>query len=67
MQSLDPPSQLPETGRDDYELYAEDGEFVLSVEMPGFDVADLGPSWDDGVLDIAAEHDDDDRGPRGRR
>lgn len=24
-------------GADDYELYEEDGEFVLSVEIPGFE------------------------------
>ena len=36
-QSLDFPSRLFETTRGDYELYEEDDEFVLSVEMPGFD------------------------------
>jgi HSP20 family protein len=64
MQGLDLPSQLFETGRNDYELYEEDDEFVLSVEMPGFDPAEIDVSWDDGVLNIAAEHADDQRSRR---
>ncbi|MXR52781.1 Hsp20 family protein [Halovenus sp. WSH3] len=64
MQSLDLPSQLFETGSTDYELYEEDDEFVLSVELPGFDPEEITASWDDGVLDIAAEHDDQQRGER---
>ena len=64
MQGLDFPSQLFETGRNDYELYEEDDEFVLSVEMPGFDPEEITVSWDDGVLNIAAEHEDDARGQR---
>ncbi|MFO7926281.1 MAG: Hsp20/alpha crystallin family protein [Halobacteriota archaeon] len=64
MQSLDFPSQLFGTGRNDYELYEEDDEFVLSVEMPGFDADGITVSWDDGVLNIAAEHDDERRGQR---
>jgi HSP20 family protein len=64
MQSLDFPSQLFELGGSDYELYEEDGEFVLSVEMPGFDPEEITVSWENGVLNIAAEHDDDHRGQR---
>jgi len=64
MQSLDVPSQLFGTGRDDYELYEEDGEFVLSVELPGFDPEEITVAWDDGVLNIAAEHEDEARGQR---
>jgi HSP20 family protein len=63
-QGLDLPSRLLETGRNDYELYEEDGEFVLSVEMPGFDPKEIDVSWNDGVLNIAAEHRDDQRGRR---
>ena len=59
MQSLDFPSRLFETGSNDYELYEEDDEFVLSVEMPGFDPEEISVSWDSGVLNIAAEHEDD--------
>ena len=64
MQSLDFPSRLFETSRNDYELYEEDDEFVLSVEMPGFDPEEIDVSWDDGVLNIAGEHEDDRRGER---
>jgi len=63
-QSTDFPSRLFESGGNDYELYEEDDEFVLSVEMPGFDPEEITASWDDGVLNIAAEHEDDRRGER---
>jgi HSP20 family protein len=61
---MDFPSQLLETGSDDYELYEEDDEFVLSVELPGFDVEDIDVTWDDGMLNIAAEHHDEERNQR---
>jgi HSP20 family protein len=61
-QSTDFPSRLFETGSNDYELYEEDDEFVLSVEMPGFDREEIEVAWDDGVLNIAAEHEDEKRG-----
>jgi HSP20 family protein len=64
MQSLDLPSQLFATDSDDYELYEEDDEFVLSIEMPGFDPAEIDVVWDDGVLNVAAEHEDDGRNRR---
>ena len=48
----------------DYELYEEDEEFVLSVEMPGFDPEEIDVSWNDAVLNIAAEHEDEHRGQR---
>ncbi|KPN32143.1 Hsp20/alpha crystallin family protein [Halolamina pelagica] len=63
-QGLDLPSRLFETGSTDYELFEEDGEFVLSVEMPGFDPESITVSWDEGVLNIAAEHEDTQRGRR---
>jgi len=56
--NLDFPSQFFETGGTDYELY-EDDEFVLSVELPGFDPEDITVSWDDGVLNVAAENEDE--------
>ena len=40
-QNLDLPSRLfgeGVTGGSDYELYEEDGEFVLSVDVPGFEI-----------------------------
>jgi HSP20 family protein len=58
------PSRLFATGREDHELFEEDDEFVLSVEMPGFDPDEITVSWDEGVLNIAAEHEDEARGQR---
>lgn len=58
IQGTDLPSQLFGTGREDYELYEEDGEFVLTVEMPGFETEEISVAWDDGVLNIAAEHEE---------
>ncbi|MFB6255765.1 MAG: Hsp20/alpha crystallin family protein [Haloplanus sp.] len=62
LQSTGFPNRLFETDSNDYELYEEDDEFVLSVEMPGFDPEEITVSWDDGVLNIAAEHEDETRG-----
>jgi HSP20 family protein len=61
---LDFPSQFFESGRDDYELYEEEGEFVLSVELPGFDPEEIEVAWNDGVLNVAAERTDESRGQR---
>ena len=61
MSGLDFPSQPFETGSSDYELYEGDDEFVLSVEMPGFDPGEIDVTWDDGVLNTAGEHTDDQR------
>ncbi len=58
------PNRLFETGSNDYELYEEDDEFVLGVELPGFDPAEIDVAWDDGVLNVVAESEDDDRGER---
>ncbi|MFC7141713.1 Hsp20/alpha crystallin family protein [Halosimplex aquaticum] len=63
-QGMDLPNRLFETGRNDYELYEEDGEFVLSVELPGFDPDDIDVTWHEGVLNVAAEHEDETRGQR---
>jgi HSP20 family protein len=64
MQSTGFPSQVFGAGRDDYELYEEDGEFVLSIGLPGFDRDEIKLAWDDGVLNVSAEHVDEDRGRR---
>ena len=64
-QNLDLPSRLfgeGVTGGSDYELYEEDGEFVLSVDVPGFEREDIDLTWDRGVLNVAVEHVDEDRG-----
>jgi HSP20 family protein len=60
-QGLDFPSRLLGTSTDDYELYESDGEFVLSIEMPGFDPADIDVSWHEGRLNVAAEQSEDQR------
>lgn len=61
---LDLPSQLFEGGSNDYELYEQDDQFVLTVELPGFDPEEITVSWDDGVLNVAGEHEDEARGTR---
>jgi HSP20 family protein len=65
-QGLDFPSRIfGRTGAsDDFELYEEDGEFVLTVEMPGFEREEIDLAWDDGMLNVAAEHVDEERGRR---
>ena len=63
-QSIDLPSRPFESGSNDYELYEEDGDFVLSVELPGFDAEEITVSWEAGVLNVAGEHEDDRRGTR---
>lgn len=50
------------SSRSDFELYEEDEAFVLTIEMPGFETEDISVSWDDGVLNIAGEHEDETRG-----
>jgi HSP20 family protein len=64
-QSLDVPSRLfgeGYTGSDDYDLYEEDDAFVLSIDAPGFDREEIDLTWDRGVLNVAAEHVDEERG-----
>lgn len=61
---LDFPSRLLEFGEDDYELYEQDDEFVLNVELPGYEREEITVSWDDGMLNIAAEHEDEERNRR---
>jgi len=65
MQNGDLPSQIfgeDTFGGSDYELYEEDGEFVLSVDVSGSEREEIGLTWDDGVFNVAAEHVDEDRG-----
>jgi HSP20 family protein len=64
IQGIDFPSKLFETAGNDYELYEEDGEFVLSVELPGYEPEEITLSWSEGVLNVAAESQDDQRGQR---
>jgi HSP20 family protein len=64
MQGFDLPSRLFEAGSTDYELYEEDDEFVLAVELPGFDPAEITVTWDEGILNVAGEREDEARGQR---
>lgn len=64
MQNLDVPSRLLEFSGDDYELYEDDDAFVLTIEMPGFDPRDIEVTWNDGVLNVAAEQEDETRNQR---
>jgi HSP20 family protein len=64
MQGLDLPSRLFSEGGlggSDYELYEENGDFVLAVDMPGFETDDITVAWDDGVLNVSAEAVDESR------
>ncbi|MFB6113139.1 MAG: Hsp20/alpha crystallin family protein [Halodesulfurarchaeum sp.] len=64
LSSTDTPSRLFGFGGDDYELYEQDGEFVLSIEMPGFEVDDIEVGWHEGQLTVGAEREDEERGKR---
>ena len=59
---MDLPNSLFGTGGTDYELYEEDDEFVPSVELSGFEVKDIDVTWHEGVLNVAAAHEDEARG-----
>ncbi|WP_313692864.1 Hsp20/alpha crystallin family protein [Halorarum halobium] len=63
-QSLDLPSRLFGSGRTDYELYEEDGDFVLTVELPGFEREDIDLHWYEGRLNVSAERDEEERNRR---
>lgn len=56
------PTNFFSPGFDDFELYEADDAFVLTIELPGFDLDDITVSWDEGVLHIGAEHTDEARG-----
>lgn len=58
------PTRIAGSGSQEYDLYEKDGEFVLSVEMPGFEREEIDVAWNDGRLTIAATHDADRREKR---
>ncbi|WP_435064909.1 Hsp20/alpha crystallin family protein [Halobaculum sp. EA56] len=62
-QSLDLPSRLFPgvfgAAMEGVELYEEDDAFVLTVDMPGFEREEIDVTWDEGRLNVAAEHVDD--------
>jgi HSP20 family protein len=61
MQDFDLPSQVFGIGSDDYELYEEDDEFVLSIEMPGFEREEIDVNFYEGRLHVAAESEKESR------
>lgn len=52
---FDFPSRMLNSWNSDFELHEEDDEFVLCVELPGYDREDISVSWDDGILNVGAE------------
>lgn len=64
MENFEFPNRLFEQRSDDFELYEEDDEYVLSIELPGYSPEEMTLTWDDGILNVAAEHEDDARGQR---
>lgn len=62
--SLDFPSRLFGFGSTDFELYEQDDEFVLTVELPGYEREDIDVNWYEGRLSVSAEHEDETRGRR---
>jgi HSP20 family protein len=51
MALLNPNTSWTQSG-DDYELYEKNGEFVLSVEMPGFDGEGIAAEYTNGILEV---------------
>ncbi|MDY6779741.1 MAG: Hsp20/alpha crystallin family protein [Halobacteria archaeon] len=67
MSGIDIPSRVFRSGGDEEtELYEEEDEFVLTVEMPGFEKEEIEVNWHDGRLNISAEHKDEERGRKRR-
>lgn len=60
--SFDSPTRLFGSSGTDFELYEQEDEFLLSVELPGFDLDDIEVNWYEGRLTISAEHEDESRG-----
>lgn len=52
----DVPSRVAGSGTTEYELFERDGEFVLSIELPGYERDEIGVGWQDGRLTVCAEH-----------
>lgn len=55
------PRRLVNDPAREYELYEDDGEFVLSIELPGFEREEIEVNWDDGSLQVNAVHNDERR------
>ena len=59
-QEFQRPFQWFERATDDYELYEDGDEYVLTIDMQGFEPEDVDLRWDEGLFRIAAEHEHDD-------
>ncbi len=62
--SFDLPSRLFGRGEQDVELYEDEDAFVLTVEMPGFDPEEVEVYWNEGRLNVSAEHEEEGRNRR---
>lgn len=60
--SFDFPTRRFGTGSTDVELYEQEDEFLLRIELPGFDLDDIEVNWYEGRLTVSAEHEDEARG-----
>lgn len=60
--SFDFPTRLFGSGGTDIELYEQEDEFHLSIELPGFDLEDIEVNWYEGRLTVSAEREDEERG-----
>ncbi len=60
--TFDFPSRLFGSGSTDVELYEQDDEFRLSIELPGFEREDIEVNWYEGRLTISAETEHEARG-----
>jgi HSP20 family protein len=49
------PADTGGTGTAEYDLYEREGEFVLSIELPGYDPDEIEVTWDEGRLAVVAE------------
>jgi HSP20 family protein len=45
--------------RTNLDLTEREGEYVLSADLPGFETEEMTVSFDDGLLTIVAEHDEE--------
>ena len=61
-QRMDFPSRLFGDWGSDFELYEQDDQFVLTIELPGYDREDISVNWYEGRLSVSAEHEDEARG-----
>jgi HSP20 family protein len=53
---------VPSVFDSDFELYEDGEDFVLTLEIPGFDPEDIKVAWDAGVLNVGARQTHEGRG-----